>query len=123
MLKDKISSSSRLKLGLFSVPVSVLLVLWFAVAAQGQCLPNFYASTICSKPAGPDGKIHISVSFNGGFTREHDLIQRALDSWNAHSDTTSIVFEAASGGGTTDLAFSYTENTTLTAGCAHEDPW
>lgn len=123
MLKDRISSSARRKLGLFSLPVSVLLVLCFAVAAQGQCLPNFYASAICGKPAGPDGKIHITVSFNGGSSQQQNLIQRALDGWNAHSDTTGIVFEAASGGATTDLSFSYTENTSLTAGCAHEDPW
>jgi hypothetical protein len=62
---------------------------------------------------------------NGGLPREQALIQRALDAWNAHSDTTNIVFEAPTGGATTDLAFSYTEDSSSSGsdGCAREDPW
>lgn len=96
------------------------VLLSFAVGVLGECLPNTSQSAICWKPAGADGKVHIAVSMSGGSAQQHALIQRALNSWNAQSDTTGVVFEATTAGATPDLTFSYTEDSSPSgsAGCA-----
>jgi hypothetical protein len=65
------------------------------------------------------------VNMNGGTPHERELIQRALDAWNAHSGTMGVVFEAAAAGTAADLTFSYTEDSSSSGsnGCAREDPW
>lgn len=120
MFKDKTGVSVRTILGSSAVFVSVAVLLSFAVGVLGECLPNTSQSAICWKPAGADGKVHIAVSMSGGSAQQHALIQRALNSWNAQSDTTGVVFEATTAGATPDLTFSYTEDSSPSgsAGCA-----
>ncbi|MCA1564176.1 MAG: matrixin family metalloprotease [Acidobacteria bacterium] len=125
MFKDNIGGSFRTVSGSFAMFVSAAVLLWFAVAVFAECLPNTSQSAICWKPAGADGRVHITVGMNGGSAQQHALIQRALNSWNAQSATTGVVFEATPAGGTPDLTFSYTEDSSSSgsAGCARSEGW
>lgn len=124
MSKDNIASSAHTRASLYLVLVFAALALWPTVAVLGECLERIYRSAICNKAPAADGKIYITVTMDGGLPREHALIQRALDAWNVHSETTGVVFEAAPPGTAPDLTISYTEDESAggTSGCAKTFP-
>lgn len=111
-------------LSLFLILSLPVLPIYLSVTALADCLPPETTSRFCNKPHSADGKIHITVSMTGGLPADQQLIQNALNSWNAQSNTTNVVFESAPAGTTADISFVYTEDSSSTgsAGCAREDP-
>lgn len=95
MSKDNVASSIRAKASLYAMLVCAVLALLIATPVLGECLDRIYRSAICTKPIAADGKVYITVNMNGGLPGEQALIQEALDAWNAQSDWTGVVFEAA----------------------------
>lgn len=124
MFKIKARIGSRIK---FNLLITLLLCgflsTWLNIAVLSQCLPSQYRTIICTKAPSADGKVYVTVSINGGLPNEQQLIQNALDAWNAYSDITGVVFEAASAGTIADLTITYTENTLLNGECAAQDPY
>ncbi len=98
---------------MFIVVLSIIGLATYNRRVSADCNSNMtFASRICRKLPGPDGKIHVTYSFhnvNGDETTPStgylQAVENAVAQWNGFSDSTNIVIERASPGQLGDIDF------------------
>jgi hypothetical protein len=98
----------------------VILTIVMSIRAL-DCVPaTDIAAELKNRPAGADGKIHVTYSLNDPNISQtsKDAIVNAIAQWNNQSGSTKVVLEPAAAGSAGDLEFKASTNVDETGGCA-----